>query len=94
MLPKELMAPVATGHPDNGEFRRQAALLLHLIEGGDQFALGQIARRPEDHQNLGLRNAIVLKANAQGIFEQANHGGREEWMGERVTGWMGERVTG
>jgi hypothetical protein len=36
----------------------------------------------------------LLKANAQGIFEQANHGGREEWMGERVTGWMGERVTG
>jgi hypothetical protein len=73
VLPKEVMAPFPPGHTDNGEFGGQAPLPRHLINGRNDFALGEVPRGTKDDKNLRFGNAVLLQADAQGVFEQGDH---------------------
>src|SRR5207245_303806 len=54
LLAKALMGHRATGRADNRELARQEIVLCQVVQGGNELALGQIARRAENHHYTGV----------------------------------------
>ena len=56
---REGLGEVTPGDADDGELFGEQVLLLEVEEGGEQFALGEVARGAEEDDDAGVRDALA-----------------------------------
>ena len=72
--PLRLVVPYAPGGSSDFTARvLQPALAEQFKQGRDQFAVGEVAAGPKDHQTLRWDDPLLAEANAQWIGEDRTH---------------------
>ena len=70
---KVVIAPGSAGTAKHRKFAWEPALAEQFKQGRDQFAVGEVAAGPKDHQTLRRDDPLLAQANAQRIGEDRTH---------------------
>jgi hypothetical protein len=69
---EDLVGLFTTGKADHLELRRQVTAGGDVVEGGDELAIGEIARGTEDDDGAGLRAVTGEQRFLEGVFQIAD----------------------
>ena len=67
--PGRLLRP---GDTDDRELLGKQAAVRHRVEGGDELAVGQVTRRPEDHDRAGVGPPPEAETFLEGVLALAH----------------------